>query len=396
MTIIKRPIITFCVAALFSVFGGCVCTGCESDEVTANLLAYDAKTDSYSLKDVKITTLDDVEKLTGTSTRLLGEASLELNYQNDYLEWKERGRPVAFQAIKDNGVLIPEDFHSLAMVSTYYNMELSRNFFVEDLGLPKDAMGALPTYYWPRLRIIEKNGDESEMVDNAFYMYMTEKEQAFFIVPFNELQWIPMSLNTGVITHEYTHAVFDVLVFGLADLVLLTDSGTNFLYGINEGSADFMAIARTGDPRFIRHSIPFGLMGSLCNGTLKDVVRDASKQYSFTWARDNSARTLAPHDFCPYEIGAFFASLLYEIAGAVDEPPSQSPSSEALRKVAVWLLDSLDELGTQLPPNFEIWHLLSLFVLQIESQSDRDTACELIDKYDITQDELLYIHVAGC
>ncbi|MCP4598996.1 MAG: hypothetical protein GY847_00375 [Proteobacteria bacterium] len=394
--IAKNRISVFLVTVFFSTIGGCLCLGCESGDVTINLLAYDAKSDSYNFKDVKITTLNNVEKLEGATTRLLGEASLELNYQGDYLEWKETGRPVAFQAIKENGVLIPEDFHSLAMVSTYYNLELSRNFFVEELDLPADAMGALPTYYWPKLSIIEKNGDESEMVDNAFYMYMTEKEQAFFIVPFDDFQWIPMSLNTGIITHEYTHAVFDVLVFGLADLAPLTDSGTNFLYGLNEGTADFMAIARTGDPRFIRHSIPFELMGSLCNGTLKDVVRDASIQNSFTWANDNAARSLAPLGFCPYEIGSFFASLLYEIAGTIGEPSSEKPSDEALKKVASWLLDSLADLGAQLPQDFEIWHLLSLFVLQIDSQVDRDTVCELIDKYDVTQDDLLYIHVEGC
>ena len=57
--------------------------------------------------------------------------------------------------------------------------------------------------------------------DNAFYMRVTNDEQAFFIINHQLFQWIPMSLNGGIITHEYTHYVFDTFVLGIVSLARL-------------------------------------------------------------------------------------------------------------------------------------------------------------------------------
>ncbi|MCP4599971.1 MAG: hypothetical protein GY847_05435 [Proteobacteria bacterium] len=371
---------------------------CEPTDVTMSLMAYDKKTDSYLFKDVEVKTLTDIDRLEGDSTTIYGGATVVLNYEEDYLKWKDGGHSVAFEAVEKNGVLVPEDYDSLAMASIYYNIELSRTFFIEELGLPEDALGELPTYYWLDFEIVEQDGEKSTMLDNAFYMYMGEKSQAFFVVPFDRFQWIPMPLNSGIITHEYTHAVFDTIVLGMSDHLEMNDSGTNFLNGINEGCADFMAVARTGDPDFIAHSIPSNLFFSECNwpGRVRDLARDASDTGNWNYAVsiDQPARNLSTYDFCPYDVGSFWTVLMYEIAGTINLEKTAKPSDKSLKKVARWLMEALQNLGDQLEQDFEIWDLLSLFVMRINSQADREAACDVIEQR--YQYNSYYTQVSGC
>lgn len=370
-----------------------VLTACEQPDVTIRLLVYDWAADTYMFKDVEVRTLTDVNTLQGRATNIYGGAELTLNYVQNHLKWQDNGHDIAFSAIDKGGVLIPEDYDSLAMASIYYNIESARFFFIETLGLQIDVVGSLPTYYWASLTIVDQLGRETTLLDNAFYMFMTEK-RAFFVMPFEQFQWIPMSLNVGIMTHEYTHAVFDVLVLGLSGDGFLSDSGANFLYGLNEGCADFMAVAFTGDPNFMRHSIAEGLYGAECNqsGVATDIVRDASVNIDYTRQMDRAARNIDKNDFCPYDIGSFWASLLYEIAKEIDTQGNEYVSEAAIQKVAYWLAGTMGALGDRLESDFELYDALSLFISQILDTTDVDDACTVINR----RYNMYYSEVKGC
>ncbi len=370
--------------------------GCRQEgEVSVRLPAYDPLADDYKLTDVEITTLDDLDRLDGQTTTLVGGAQIVLDYQKNEIDWKEAGAYVAFGGIKSDGVLIPEDFDSLAMASAYYGLELSMLFF-EDIGMPRDLLVHMETYYWPDLKIIEADGEEIDMRDNAFYMYIAQNDRGFYIFPYEDFQWLPLSMNAGVMTHEYTHAVFDALVHdpnrGVA-LAAMTISGANFLYGLNEGCADSMAVARTGDPDYMEHSIEKEVYVVQCNTAIREIVRDASEEWYYSPAIDSAARLQPAADFCPYDVGAFFASLLYSLARDIDDAgpgPDDIPSVEARLEVATTLFGALDDLGLSLKTDFELYDMFSLLIARLSTQAKKDAFCALLESryamhYDLVE-----------
>ncbi|MCP4197082.1 MAG: hypothetical protein GY762_08010 [Proteobacteria bacterium] len=359
-----------------------------------NLFVYDVDSNAYDFQNVTIETLTDVNRLKGEATTLKGGVEMEINFEEDYIKWLESPHSVAFSAFNKGDVLIPEDYDSLAMASIYYNVEQTVAFF-EEIGLPQEETGYLPTYYLADITIIDYEGEESTMVDNAFYMSVSSNEKGIFIVPFFNLQWVPIPLNSGILTHEYTHAVYDVVVKEALTYNSISESGVNFLYGINEGCADYMAVARTGDSNFMRHSTAQDTLTTTCNDPdePKPVERDASRVILYSDDIDTAARDLSIEEVCPYDVGSFWASLLYGIAIEIDTENEASPSDEARYKVAIWLMEALVELGNEtLEDDFEIWQLVSLFVSRINSAADRAAACLVIeDRYSI-----YFSEVEGC
>jgi hypothetical protein len=208
-------------------------------------------------------------------------------------------------------------------------------------------------------------------------------------------------MNGGVMTHEFAHAVFDALVKDPnrgagGRLASLSASATNFLYGLNEGVADYFAAARTGDPDYMSHTIQPELFVADCNGVWKEIVRDTDVAWAYTSGTDTAAREWDPFEFCPYDVGAFWASLMYGIAKEIDPELAADdaiPSAAPRQQVAGWLLGALDQLGRDLPVDFELWDAINLFVAQIESEAERSAACVLVElRYGMYFNDM----VVGC
>lgn len=372
--------------------------GCDPDPVRVELLAYDEATDAYDFQTVTLETIDDLNELDGRATSLIGGAAFTYDLRDGYLEWDDTGHPAAFAAIEVDGVLIPEDFDSLAMVSIYYNIELSLLFF-ERIGMPRDFLVHLETYYWPRFKTINVDGTTEMAVDNAYYMYMTRNQRAFFVFPFEQFQWIPMSMNSGIMTHEFSHAVFDELVDepNRELIAQMNAPSVNFLYGLNEGWADYMAAARTGDPDFIGHTTPPNVFGIQCNSEAwVELVRNVAKVYYYNESIDSEARSTPAADYCPYDVGLFFASTMYGLARVLDGHPHSAylspPSREAQERVASWLYTAMGDLGSTLALDFELWDLFSALVARAGNEAERAALCETLSfRYNMH-----YAAVEGC
>ena len=369
---------------------------CDDTPYKVRIMDYDIEKDAYRLRAVEIETLKDINRLEGRATSLIGGAKIEINFIKQMMSWDKPGRHVAFRAIKSDGVYIPEDFDSLAMVSIYYNMEHAMLFF-ESLGMPHNLSGQLNTYYWPDLTITEKDGNVADtytMEDNAFYMYTTQNDRNFYVFPYKKYEWLPMGMNLGIMTHEYTHSVFDSLVVDPTRNTVganMENSSKNFLYGLNEGCADFMAFASTADPDFMLHSIRKNTASSI----YKEIVRDCSDITQYDKSFDSSARSSAVKKFYPYDIGSFFASTLYEIAQKVDASEgntSQIPSKHARQIVAKTLYRTLENLGNTLTVDFELWDFFNLFVSQTIDDNIKKATCDTLEK----QYAMYYSEIVGC
>ncbi|MCU0663419.1 MAG: hypothetical protein MUC50_13965, partial [Myxococcota bacterium] len=185
---------------------------CEPDPVRMELLAYDRESDAYGFRNVELETITDLDSLEGKAARLLVHAAVTLNYIDGTLTWKQNPRKVSFAWHQDGELVVPEDFDSFSMASIYYNLELASSFF-EDLGLDEATLGQIPAYYNSTFKIIYQDGTRETWKDNALFVALTAQQNAFFIVPFEFFEWVPLALNSGIMTHEYTHAVFNELVF---------------------------------------------------------------------------------------------------------------------------------------------------------------------------------------
>jgi len=372
--------------------------GCDPDPAKVELLAYDEATDAYAFEAVTLETIEDIGEMTGRATSIIGAAEFTYDLRTGVMKWDEPGRPVAFAAVEVDGVLVPEDFDSLAMASIYYGIELSLLFY-ERIGMPRDLLVHLDTYYWPRFKTIYTDGETEIVTDNAYYMYLSKKQRAFFVFPFEQFEWIPMSMNSGIMTHEFSHAVFDELVDEPnRDLFAqMTPSSRNFLYGLNEGWADFMAASRTGDPDFMSHTSPKGIFGIQCNSaSWIELIRDVSIVYYYSSMVDNAARTVPVEDFCPYDVGLFFASTMYGVARAIDghlhNELEYTPTRDSQERVARWLYATMGGLGKSLPIDFELWDVFGEMAAQAATDEERSLLCGVLSQ----RYALYFDQVEGC
>jgi len=346
----------------------CACDGVGAD---VEILTYDQATDSYTFQIVTVETLTDIDRLEGRATALIGGTSMRLDYTEGMVKWDRVGRPVSFGAMKSDGVYYPEDFASLAMISTYYNIERAMRFFAI-LGLPEGDLGRLDTYYLADVVEIYADPftgqvDEIRGRDNAFYLAVDERTRGFYILPLETIEHLPLAMNIGVIVHEYAHAVFQHLVYDrMADGGAgLNSTAYNYIYSLNEGVADIMAVMHTGDPDFMTHSLDDSW-----------AARDASALILYRPSYDTNAMTYVDLSFDPYEIGAFISAAVYEATRRMDglSPLEAGIPGETLRTdVAASVLDALRATGGEDLSDFTP----ALFFDRLISRLDPDRAAHL-------------------
>jgi hypothetical protein len=213
----------------------------------------------YEARQVQLSTVRDVVALRGDVATLTGNARIIVDgtdpaLQNPASLTEEQlseifvvGKGMAPRAnyIEKDGVLWPADFHSWNMVTTYYNFERAFEYFrgIYD-GKSTDQLLDTKVYYFPAFVLNEVG--PTPLTDNALFF---SPIQAFAILPFESLQKVPLSINQGVIGHEFSHQVFNQLVYGAKPVPdpliewLKTLSGptpaVNLLKALDEGLADY-------------------------------------------------------------------------------------------------------------------------------------------------------------
>ncbi|HLL53212.1 MAG TPA: hypothetical protein VK447_06695 [Myxococcaceae bacterium] len=230
---------------------------------------------------------------------------------------KAKGIPPRGSYVENNGVLWPADFHTWNMATTYYNFEKAFEYF-QAIGLKTEEVGTSTVYYFPYYVALELGTNPIE--DNALFF---SPIRAFAVLPFNRLQTVPLSMNYGVIAHEYSHRVFNLRTYqgkSIPEPIVrwagfTVSPGVNLLKSMDEGLADWNAYGATCiseygcNPRFL---------GASLSQTETD-LRDLSKpDKCLTAAMKKNIDQLSASDFSrqgfEYRVGTVLASALYHAA----------------------------------------------------------------------------------
>jgi len=292
----------------------------------------------YVPQEVELKTVTDPVKLTGSVLEMRGGGSIrfdvnDLLLQNAYASnnpqaikravLKSEGDDVRVSYISRDGVLWPTDFHSWNLVTAYYGFEKAYEYFNVVANIPGAELGTSRAYYFPQF-VDTSGGDAKEQRDNAIFYSLVE---GFMILPFDEFQKVPFSINAGVIAHEYAHWVFNrktyqgaiypvpLMEWGAAS----SQPGVNILKSLDEGLADFHAWAATCESAF-------GCNPRFISSSLEDDRTSAARDLSapdrcMTTSLRQSMLTASYGDFVAnwpaggqYEVGAILASALFQAA----------------------------------------------------------------------------------
>lgn len=304
----------------------------------------------YVLAQVELKTITDLATLSGEATEILGGAHIRIDPKELFdksvqttadfrrVAIKDPGRKVSFRWFlrgKDEAgrpVVHPEDFHSLNMATAYYNFEATRDYLVA-AGLPARDLPAIPLYYFPLLEYVAPDGKASAQKDNAlFYPAL----RAFFVLPFDQMQQLPLAMNLGVVAHEYSHAVWNTLVMGGADRPWLDDrtaddperwtKPANLYDAMNEGLADTIGAAVSGDARFVSRS------------STEDTARDLDVKRCIG-PETHEQLALPRGEYDPYPLGTLVAAALWQAADDNERTDMAAAALGAMAQLGTLLVD---------------------------------------------------------
>jgi hypothetical protein len=284
---------------------------------------------SYVTQEVTLSTLTDIIRMEGSVAKLIGGARIILDGNDPELQAaateeafanaliKADGRSVTANWILQDKVLWPADFHTWNLATTYYNFEKAQEYFRSVGNIPlADFGGPATVYYFPDF--ILKDSNPEPLKDNALWFAPT---QSFMVVPFDTLQKAPLAINSGIMSHEYAHMIFNRKVYGsrrLPDPIVVWGSqgsspGANLIKALDEGLADYHGYgvtckSATGcNPKFFSTSFDEKLTGD------RDLAKADRCMDIFLREQLNSSGLSAfSGQGLEYKVGSILASALYQ------------------------------------------------------------------------------------
>ncbi|MGC4113641.1 MAG: hypothetical protein QM765_03050 [Myxococcales bacterium] len=319
------------------------------------VLVYNSGEGVYEPRTVTLTTPTDIAKLQGSVAKLVGgskfnEKDAVGNTVAEALQnfTKNPGSDVNASYIEsqdpDTGTraLVPADFHSLAMATTYYNFERAHSFITERIGgtINEKRYGVPKVYYFTEYVSL----DGITVTDNAMYAPLA---QSFFIMPFQTFQQVPMAINHGIVAHEFGHSMFNYNVFGSSPYPGVLDNwasdfggtpGLNLIAALEEGAADVFGTGATCSDDLVTCDTEF--MGSSLNEEILS-ARRVDGVHCMTQTMWDNLETLGHENFldaknycepwgCNYTIGSVFASAMW--AASQDKPVTDKLGQSGARR----------------------------------------------------------------
>ncbi len=266
-------------------------------------LAFVRGTDGYSVSPREIAALEDAARMSG-SLGVIEHGGAFVGDENapDYTG----GVPLDVRFTLVDGVAVPADEDGLLLFTFYADLEDARAIALErkiDVApiFPVDLAWS-PAADW---------GLELSPADNAAY---ATGANTFLLLPDGGNRAVPLIANTGVIRHEFGHAIFHLLTAGGAhDAPIVTDIGTtaaNWQASLHEGFADSFATLTLDDPRFLDASLKMPDRHVDSDAVMTDDLDPAIAA--------ESADVFSLYD--PYPLGTVLASAVWDTRVALDDP----------------------------------------------------------------------------
>lgn len=312
--------------------------------------------------------------------------------------------PIAYFAKGKNETYLAKDTLSLQMATIYYHMQ-SLMTWAQDLGIT--VKGPFQVGLNTKIK-----GDAAIQANNAFY---DGRSKAMIFVPYTEKE-MPISVNGGIIAHEFFHSIFYSKVLGplskkrvqisqrlsdenvhslegwsehkkiaagnLTEVELFNET---YLRGINEGLADFWGWAYTDDPDFIKWSLSAHVKARSLNKPDHVVYKtDRDIESAVLEAQVISDDpSLALSNFV-YDVGTPYARFLKELVN-VKMKNEGLMRAEAKKAVSEFILRFIEHLGHDAMAlnTTDRLSTQSLFKAVAEADAGRQSKdqCELIIQY---------------
>lgn len=324
--------------------------------------------EGYKWKDVTFKYLQDPDKMHGAVGTIVGGVVFNITFDSDLVKedpeplYSQKGGDVKTDYLLEDGVMIPQNFDTLAMFSLYKAFETCVDFWHDNFGLSLEDQRPSRLIYDPKF-FFQVEGTRVSAVKkrNASYLLYTGD---FLINKTSQREEIPLKLNLSVLAHEIGHKIFDIQ-FAQRDFNFYktkNKAAEKQLRGINEGWADFAAWLLTQRPREIEESLP-------------DMGEERSLPVSWTSRQllegENSVCT--GQHYCK---GAILASSLYDLAqlGVWDR---MSVGRHVFNAIAKFREDWDTHKGES---GFDYDYLLVRIINEFE-ETDREQVCTVFQKW---------------
>lgn len=314
------------------------------------------------------------------------------------------GSPIAYFAKTKNETYVAKDALSLQMATLYYHMQ-SLITWAQDLGIT--VKGPFQVGLNTKIK-----GDEAVQANNAFY---DGRSKAMLFVPYTQRE-MPISVNAGIIAHEFFHSIFYNKVLGplskkrlsisqhlsddnvhslegwgtrqtmaastLTEIELFNET---YIRGINEGLADFWGWAYTDDPDFIKWSLSAHVKKRSLNKPEKVIYKtDRDIETAIAEAQNiSNDPSLALSNYV-YEVGTPYARFLKELVSVKiqNEGLTRADAKKVVSQFVVRFVEQLGAEAIALKTTDKL-SVQSLFKTVADADAGRQSKeqCELIIQY---------------
>ncbi|AZZ37817.1 hypothetical protein CIK05_13740 [Bdellovibrio sp. qaytius] len=312
---------------------------------------------SYGLKTVTLKNIETLREVRGQYARFFLAPGLVEGQLNG-------ASPIAYFAKTKDQTYIAKDVVSLQMATIYYHMQ-NLITWAQDLGV--SIKSPMPVGINTKIK-----GDEALQNNNAFY---DGRSKAMLFVPYTSDE-MPISVNAGIIAHEFFHSIFFNKVLGpisqkqkatsqrISDLTVHSYEGWSkqktfiqldlseeelfnetYIRGINEGLADYWGWAYTNDPDFLKWSL---------SSHAKKRTLTKQAQVSYKSDRDIEAAVVEAKNIGDdpsmalsnyiYDIGTPYARFLKELV-YIKMQHSNISLADAKRQVNVFVIGFVQDLA---------------------------------------------------
>ena len=346
----------------------------------------------YKLQNVYLQKIESLRNVRGGYAQFYYAPGLKNNSLDGY-------SPVAYFIEAAQSLFVPKDDLSTQMATLYYHFQSLVQF--------SQAMGLSDVTTQPvQVAIQAKVMDESQgvMLDNAFF---DGRSKAFVFVRYS-LNDLPISVNGGIVAHEYFHSIFYNLVYEvmkktnlpvaqkirdetLHQDVAVTDKVTTqdlfnetYLRGLNEGLADFWAWVYTTDSNFLKWSLPAYSKSRVLNVNDREYWDRQKIENTVTLAfisDENPTSYLGRNAI--YQVGTGYARFLKQLS-ELKSSEQKISLADAKFVVANQLVEFLKTLPVQASKltSADVFDVTSLFTFMNQSKSVlSQKECVLIKDY---------------